>query len=267
MTWRAHGADRHFDRQTVFAYADGAGELYNAYDFQSLLVREYRKETAPAIVLEVYRMASSPDAYGVFSFDPEGEQVDIGVRAIYGAGLLTFWKGKVFTKVLADPETGDTRQAVLTLGGQVAEQIPGRSRRPALLSVLPTDGLVENAAHYFHEQICLNHQYYISDANILNLSKRTRAVTATYDVAGDRARLLVISYPDGDTAKQAHERFLSAYLGCRPRAGSASMVRPVEDARFVGVRLSAKLLALVFEAKRANTCGCLLTNIAGNRRR
>ena len=51
--WSAAGADRYYTRDNIFEYMDGAGEIYLAYDFQRLLVREYEKRAAP-------RRVSSP---------------------------------------------------------------------------------------------------------------------------------------------------------------------------------------------------------------
>ena len=42
--WSAKNKDVYFTRETIFDYMNGAGEVYLAYDFKKLLVREYIKE-------------------------------------------------------------------------------------------------------------------------------------------------------------------------------------------------------------------------------
>jgi hypothetical protein len=57
---------------------NGSAELYLAYDFQNLRVRRYEKPNQPPITLEFYDMASSENAYGVFSFERQDEAAGIG---------------------------------------------------------------------------------------------------------------------------------------------------------------------------------------------
>ena len=118
--WGPAGPDEVFTRETIFDYMDGAGEVYLAYDFDHLLVREYVKPSAPPIVAEVYQMASSEDAYGIFTHDTDGEEVDLGAEAIYSGGYLRFWKGTLFVRLLAEKETEDVKTAVMTMGKTIA---------------------------------------------------------------------------------------------------------------------------------------------------
>src|SRR4030067_2515703 len=60
--WQKSRDDQVFNREDIFDYLDGAGELYLAFDFQFVFVREYAKPEAPAVVVEVYPMSSSADA-------------------------------------------------------------------------------------------------------------------------------------------------------------------------------------------------------------
>ena len=266
MNWRAHGADKRFDRESIFEYEAGGGELYNAYDFEGLTVREYRKPRAATILLELYRMGSSTDAFGLFCFDSEGERVGLGAESAYAAGALTLWKGRGFVRIVADRETEEAKQAILALGGKVAGALVGQSRRPALLKAMPEQGLLRDTVRYFHTPMCLNHHYYVSDANILGLSRRTNAVLAQYDVGGDNALLLVVRYPDAAGARRAHKRFLSTYLEVEPGAADAFTIRPVENDEHVGAALAGKSVVIVFGAGRSHTCTRLLSSFTKPRR-
>jgi hypothetical protein len=46
---------------------DGAAELYRSYAFKRLMVRRYMKTDHPAIMVELFDMDSSDDAFGIFS--------------------------------------------------------------------------------------------------------------------------------------------------------------------------------------------------------
>ena len=76
--WSAQTGDRIFDEKTIFSYIDGAAEVYKAYNFRQCLSRQYTISGGPAIILDIFEMGSSEDAYGVFTHDIDGTTVDIG---------------------------------------------------------------------------------------------------------------------------------------------------------------------------------------------
>ena len=76
--WSAQTDDRVFDEKTIFSYIDGAAEVYRAYNFKRCLARRYTTSNGPAIVLDVFEMGSSEDAFGVFTHDLDGTKVAVG---------------------------------------------------------------------------------------------------------------------------------------------------------------------------------------------
>ena len=56
---------------------DGAGELYLGYRFKFLEVYEYTNPGESDILVELYWMDSSDDAYGLLSGDWGGDAVDL----------------------------------------------------------------------------------------------------------------------------------------------------------------------------------------------
>ena len=119
-----------YNSKTLFSYMDGAAELYLAYGFQNLTVRRLERSDQPPITCELYEMASSEDAYGVFSFEHQDEPVGIGQGSEFGGGLLRFWKDKYFVSIYAEGEGADVESGILKMGRAAANSIPavGRSR-------------------------------------------------------------------------------------------------------------------------------------------
>jgi hypothetical protein len=251
--WQSAGKDQTFHRGNLFDYMDGAGEIYLAYGFQALLVREYVREAAPSIVAEVYQMSSSEEAYGIFSHDTEGEEREIGQGAYYGLGLLRFWKGHFFVRLMAERETEETARALQALGQSVAAAIPQEGRKPRLVSCLPPAGLLASSVHYFHQPVSLNCHYYLAEGNVLNLNERTEAVLARYQVEGGKVRLLLVRYPRPSEARTAYDRFRRAYFPSRPAGASSPQVGQVEGKGWVSARRQGRFVILVLEASGAGT--------------
>ncbi len=246
--WVKSGEMEVYDRNNLFDYMDGGAELYLAYDFQKLVVQRYSSGSTDAskgnsITVEIYQMNSSPDAYGLFSFDQEGEMVELGQKGVYGYGLLKFWKDRYLVRILGSQP--DLRETILRLGGDVDEKIRGEGALPELLSKIPKDDLIPNSDHFFHKQILLNNLYFLSDKNILNLTDKTDCLLADFGFDGETLKLLLVEYPDLSQAKNAYQSFNNLYL--KGEASETDKIVKIEQGKLVEADLKENYLLLVFE--------------------
>jgi hypothetical protein len=247
-----------FDRKNLYDYLDGGAELYLAYDFQSLLVQDY-KAGEKSITVEVYLMETSQDAFGLYSLDQEGENVQIGDRANYGSGLLKFWKGNYFVRITDMNGNDQNKEAILQLGKNISQKIDVKGKLPELLSRLPADGLVPYSERFFHKQIILNNLYFLSTENLLNLNEGASAVMGDYLLGKMSLKLLLVSYKDTLTSKSAFENFCTKYLKVAPSGNR--VIQKVEESKLVGAELEKNYLWLTFESKDEKATGAFLRNL------
>ena len=80
--WTRADAPQHVGPADIFKYMDGAGELYLGYRFRFLEAWEYKNPAEDGILVELYWMESSDDAYGLLSGDWGGEAVDLRPAAV-----------------------------------------------------------------------------------------------------------------------------------------------------------------------------------------
>ena len=212
--WIWDGQEPHYDSRTVFDYIDGAGELYLAYGFEQLAMRRFEKAEQPPLTLECYRMASAEAAFGVFSFERQGESIGIGQGSEQGGGLLRFWKGRYFVSVFADGEAAEVESAILRLARLTAAGIQDEGTPPRAIASIPgrEAGLVETSVRYVTSHILLNQRLFISRDNVLGLTRETGAVLAQYGRDSGATRLLIVRYATAAAAEAAHGRFMAAYL-------------------------------------------------------
>jgi len=241
---------------------DGAGEIYLAYDFRFIFVREFAQENAPSIVVEIYQMSSSEDAFGVFTQDTDGGDVELGQGAIYAAGLLRFWKDRIFVRILADKETPEAKSAVMKLGEMIAAAVHQEGKRPGLISALPSEGLRVKSLRYFHTLVSLNSHYFLAGENILNLSPETEAVLAQYERGKSRARLLLVAYPSSNKAEAANKQFAEIYLKEKPAPEGKLHPIELEDSKFSSVTRKGRFLLIVLEADTFPLCERLALEIS-----
>ena len=193
--WVMEGAVMEYDRDTIFDYIDGAGEVYRTYDFRRVHVYRYRKPDRPPVTVEIFDMGTAADAFGIFSYFREIPGGEIGQGSFYEDGLLCFWKGRFFACLSGSDAHPRARESVLSLAKGIDAEIRAEGSLPALHSLLPDEGLVKNKLRYFHEHTCLNHHFFISLENPFLLDSETEAILATYRGDTGKYRLLLIRYP------------------------------------------------------------------------
>jgi uncharacterized protein DUF6599 len=244
--WIWDGQEAHYDGRTVFDYIDGAGELFLAYGFEQLAVRRFEKAGQPPLTIECYRMASAEAAFGVFSFERQGESVGIGQGSEQGGGLLRFWKGQYFVSIFADGEGAEAESAILHLGRLTAAVIREEGEPPRAIGLIPgrDAGLVETSVRYVTSHVLLNQRLFIARDNVLGLTRETGAVLAQYGRDAAAAHLLVVRYPTAMAAGAAYGRFMAAYL---PAAAGKDRVQ-TNDRRWTFARQRQAVLAVVIGA-------------------
>jgi len=244
--WKWDEEEMKYDSRTLFKYIDGAAELYLAYGFQNLRVRRFGKSNQPPLIVELYEMASSEDAYGVFSFEHQDEAVGIGQGSEFGGGLLRFWKGKYFVSIYAEGEGVEVDSGILKMGRATADSILTKGPEPKLVGFIPGKdfGLVDRSLRYLRSHVLLNQRFFISHQNILNLSWKTEAVLAQYIQDKKKTQLLLIRYPNLKEAGEAYQSFIKAYF---PDARGKDRSR-TEDGKWTSSRQQNEFVLIVFGA-------------------
>jgi len=273
--WTRPDSPRVVDSKNIFDYMNGAGELYLGYRFRHLDVFDYASDNREDILVELYFMETSDDAFGLLSLDWGGEPVFFGgspantpnqslissTRALYGEGLLRMCSGNLYARVMAFRETPASKQAVLALGKAVAAN--GKiSPEPEIFKILPLQigsawKLRKDRLSFFRSHLVLNSIYYLSHENILDLDLSTEVVTASYEhisSPGDRkrCRILLVKYEDHERAQKALNHFHEVYLPEHEKEFRTDSARKnmslfkIEDG-WLAYRLLSKYLAIVFE--------------------
>ena len=244
--WNWDGEEMKYDSRTLFKYIDGAAELYLAYGFQNLRVRRFEKPKQPPLIVELYEMASSEDAYGVFSFEHQDETVGIGQGSEFGGGLLRFWKGKYFVDIFAEGEGTEVESGILKMGRAAANSIPTMGPEPKLVGSIPGKdlGLIDKSIRYLKSHVLLNQRFFIAHQNILNLSPKTEVLLAQYLRDKQKTQLLLIRYPNLKEAGDAYQSFMKAYL---PDARGKDRSK-TEDGKWTFARQNNEFVVIVFGA-------------------
>jgi hypothetical protein len=214
--WHGAGHWEVYDTDSIYGYIDGHAEVYMAYGMVRCLSRRYSgPEGEPDIVLDLFEQGSPADAFGVFTHDRDGEEVDIGQGGLFRHGWLSFWKGHWFGSVYVEGESEASQGAVLALGLAAAEAIVEVGEVPPLVAELPADGLDPRSVRFLHTQEILNGVFYLGYENALRLGPEVDAVVGRYQHQGGGGWLLLVDYPDDATAELAEGGAIEAGIAVR----------------------------------------------------
>lgn len=261
--WEKTSYSESYTSDDLHKYVNGGAARYLAYSIQELRVQGYvREDDGFAATVEIYRMDSPHNAFGVYSSDRAGPHPEgIGREAVYEGGLLQFWQHDRYVRVQADDPSGEPGPAVLELGALLSESLPeGDSSLPEIVRSMPREGLVDDSLCFFHNRVTLNSIYYLSEENLLALGEDTDAVTAEYRLGPEVfSRVIVVRYPDGERARRAMdliERECSAREGAHDGVERERCYAALEDELLVAVLEAPgrddaeKLATRVLEAAR-----------------
>ena len=242
--WKVSAKDQIYSRENLYKYIDGGAELYISYGFKKVINRTYSKRGQPDIVVDLFDMGTSHNAFGVFSHSRETIDNTFGQGSQYTEGLLLFWKDRFFVSILASPETVESRSAVFDVAGKIETAIKNEGPLPEILDLLPDQSLVRESIRYFHHYIWLNSHYFVSDRNILHINEKTDALLAKYGEQKKRYILLLVKYKKNKDAETAYDDFLKYYLP----GLSGERVIQIEDGTWTAGQLTENLLIIVFNA-------------------
>ncbi len=237
-----------YDAASIFDYMNGGAELYTGYRFGRLDVYEYASPQQQTIVVELYWLESSDDAFGLLSIDRRGEPVDLTgrdpeiahasdspagpgkvgpaqvfgsePRARYTSGLLQMWADNLYARVMAYRETEAAKRAVFSLGASIAA---GRDSPdpPALVRAVPpnvgTDyRLGPGGISFVRSQVALNAVDFFSSENVFDLTPSVDGVNASYEPVSAESgpasvRLMIFAYASAEAADRAVRRFRKSY--------------------------------------------------------
>jgi len=193
---------------TLFEYIDGAAENYLSYDFVQLALGQYRWAGGAEMTVEIYDMGAPDNAFGIYASEryPDSRFLPVGVQGYIEEGVLNFFAGRFYVKLLAYPAGAETEAALKSFAAEILEGIPEPGAFPFPVRAFPKDGLVENS-----EKFILR--------DFLGLSFLSRGFVASYRPAGAADfDAFIIEAENGAGA----QRMLEALIGRFSAAGQTA---------------------------------------------
>ena len=250
--WIPKEADKTYNADTLYKYINGGAEVYRSFNVQTVLARRYAKPNAPDLIVDIFDMGSSRDAFGVYHHEMrEGASADIGQDSELSGSTLFFWKGPYFISIMALDENEEIKRAVLKIGQFIDGNIAEEGKKPYLLDTLSLKTGEIKEVHYFHDYQCLNMYYPPFQDNPLNLDQQTEGVFGRFtEPTGTSSSnsiptfaVIVIRYQTETKAQKAFTDFLSNY---KLEADTDGLIS-IKNSQWWGVRIEGNYFYGVFD--------------------
>ena len=181
------GEARVYEGNSLWEYIDGGAELYHSYNFTEVATADYVKDSTE-LVADIYRFASSTDAYGIYSMiRPEKPSlVALGVEGFSSPLSLTFIKGVYMVRLTGYSESEATNQSLALLAKLLNDSLPGATGRPTPFLLFPVPNKIGLTDKYYAADF-LGHKFLPRVYSLdFYLEPDTAALFLTTDESGDK---------------------------------------------------------------------------------
>jgi hypothetical protein len=209
--WTISGDVSSYPGQKIFDLIDGAGEVFMAYNFDTASSAEYTGAGNTAIDIEIYRMKTVEDAYGIYSYTyyrgAKPEKLDVGQAGFVSGVTAGFWKDVYYVKVYGLEDKPGVAAAVKEFAASIAGKIPKEGNLPDYFKVLEVEGLQKGTTTYVHSDLALKNLHFVSEENSLNLGDGAYMLFADFKVKERTFQAFVAFYPSEAEAAAAATKY------------------------------------------------------------
>jgi hypothetical protein len=197
-----------YNSDTLFDHINGEAELYFPYGFDMLATATYLNKKNPDVwvVVDVYRMGSLLDAFGIYSNYRKADAagVVIGAEGFASSSQLMFYQDRYFVRIQVTGATSLEQELLLACGRTVSRNLPPNTGRPGELEALVgIPGMVTKSERYLAQ-------------SILGYAFFRRGMIAEAMLGGERVQVFVVYENSPDAARKAFDDYRS-YLKAEGR--------------------------------------------------
>ncbi|MGZ7065033.1 MAG: DUF6599 family protein [Candidatus Aminicenantales bacterium] len=211
--WVLSGNPRTFSRDGLYGYVDGGAEVFLQYGFRDLtvfsLIPDKAADPKKAVTLEIYRMDSPKDAFGIFSTRREGgEAVSPGIKTFHWLGReqASLVKGNLFVNILA---AGCTQAEVGDFLASLTVNLPaGETPMPEAFSCLPEFNLIPGTERFICGDVAATNESPLLGAEFWGFREGlTEAYSAKYGPGTGKLVLIKFREPPQDLPGKVYRLF------------------------------------------------------------
>jgi hypothetical protein len=194
--WAPSGGAEFVEGEDLYLLIDGGAEVYHEYGFTSAVFQSYGTDDGREVNLEIYEMESQEAAYGIFTLKTgtDGSPVEVGYEGWRESYYLNFWKGNYLITIINLDTDVDNWVGIERIARVVDSKLTIESRKPHIVSYLPTENLRTNGVTYLRGGLGLAGQYVFDAEDIFEVEEGVVGEYTDYS-------LFLFKYNDAEKSK------------------------------------------------------------------
>jgi len=205
--------------EKIYDFIDGAGEIFMKYNFEVATAAEYAGPGDASIAVEIYKMKTPEDAYGIWMYQKPttAEKLEVS-QGGYASGITAgVWKGTYYARIYGLEEKEGVAAAAREFAKSVSGRIPSEGNLPNLFKVFEVDGFQKGTIRFLRSDLALRNLHFVSDENVLDLGEGAEMAFADYVLKKRAFIAFVAVYPSQQAAIAAATKY-AKFLGANERA-------------------------------------------------
>jgi hypothetical protein len=182
--WKMKLNDKVYNSGNLWELIDGAADIFLSYYFEDLHIAEYSRKDQ-IIRVELYKHKTFEDTYGIYTAErmPDYPQVDIGSQGYKSQGVLNFFAGNYYIKIMSAGAVEVDDQTISMFAEKVDGKLALSKQMPEVLSLFPSEGRVFLSDTYIAQ-------------NFLGYSFMNHAFSVKYEKPGDLQLFVIKLLPE-----------------------------------------------------------------------
>jgi hypothetical protein len=171
--WARSGGAEFVEGEDLYLVINGGAEVYHEYGFTSAVFQSYGTNDGRRVNLEIYEMQSQESAYGVFTLKTgtDGSPVEVGYEGWRESYYLNFWKGNYLITLISLDTDIDNSEGIEGIARVVDSKMTTESKKPRIVSYLPTENLRTNGVTYLRGSLGLADRYIFDAEDIFEVDE------------------------------------------------------------------------------------------------
>jgi hypothetical protein len=195
--WKRTKVPQVFGPDNLWESIDGGAETYLTFGFQELVsVTCAEADLGVEATIEVYRMADSLNAFGIYAQErnPDATFIATGAEGYAAPNIVNFWNDAYYVKLSATKTNDRIAASLVGLANQVSRRIGPPSAAPATSLAFPARDQVAHSVKYLPR-------------NVLGQSYLANGFEAQYRIGSKACRLVTASFESTREATDAFTRY------------------------------------------------------------
>ncbi|MFC2075600.1 DUF6599 family protein [candidate division KSB1 bacterium] len=208
-------APEYYEPDNLWDYINGGAPAYIVYGFKQVVTfLEMRESDELEVVVDIYDMGDSLNAYGIYSTErsPEAAPIEVGAGGVMTGNTLYFWQDSYYVKLMAYEETEATGSVLKQLGAALSQKLPARGSKPSLFKTFPNEDRIPRRERYIAN-------------DVLGQNFLQRGYRVEYETGEKKYQIVLIHGQESSVSRENLDRFRSFVVS----SGKVAAEPPLPD--------------------------------------